>query len=1270
MSSEFRLSYSAGKLGYIRIIFIALLPVLLVVEEATSQPAYGRGKNNEASSSLRIISDNDEGLVLSYNAGNGEFEKLKPDEGSFLRLRLADHSFSSEPGKPQLPVMTRLVDYDRIKGARIIIRDVVSIRKSLREFGEYNIIYPSQPGQTKVSIPQDNPLVIDKSVYNAGHAYVTDTVIIRKIGVMRGKSLASLEINPVVYNPAEKYVDIISSMNIYIEYSPGSGKIGTAKSPGDYYFHDLLSKGLINYDVDDVIPGFSMEPVSMIIISDTLFRKHLQPLVEWKTKKGFRISQLYIGENGLQRSFQEIKDTLTYIYNNGSQENPAPTYLLLAGDLNYIPASQGTNYLTDMYYAEFDGNGDFIPDMFTGRLPARDTAQMKSMVNKIIQYESFSFVDTVTHYQKAMAFTGYDDGFVNYMDGQVNYASGYFDQNPFPTQAYVFKHELNDSTRTVRYDSLRVLIKNGLGYINYTGHGSATAWTGTGIDYTFPSMMQNDSRYPLVISNACLTAKYNDNNCLGSNMVRAIDKGALAFIGCTNDSYWDEDYYWSVGAGPFVRYPIYEETGLGFYDRLFHLNDEVPSDWYTTTGQIIFGGNLGVSSSPSPRKQYYWETYVLLGDPSISPYIGKPEILTVSVPDKLPPSLKILNVNTPAFAYLGLSHFDTLWDAAHATPSGTAYLDLPEVEKDSCLLVISSQNKKPFFKTIYFEESDTAWLGINDVNVSDLSGNDDGKADYKENISLKTDIQNAGNEDADDVYMKISSSSEYLSVIDDSLFIGTVNANSEIVDTGFNIVVSDSLPDLEMATLEILLHYNGNIVVRSADISLHAPELVILNCVTDDTYTGNGNGLPEAGERVKVIFKVSNEGSSSCSGTLHITENSEYINFDVTALATGLINPGELIEIPVYAEINESTPESTEISFDAELVCSPYETMKTLSIIAGKYTEDFELLNFTTFPWINDSEKPWIITGETSISNMYSARSGHISHNKQSVLGLLLNLPENDTLKFWYKVSSEENWDSLTFKVNNTILLSASGEADWTQAEIPLNRGVYKLEWIYRKDESVNNGSDCAYIDLVRFPPLSFIQSAIHLNKIISPIEGKNYSDEVISVEISNLGRDTIYSISMSYIVNDNQAVNETFDTDFKPGDTINLQFSQTFNMAEDNTYDIKVFVRSPENYFTNDTIRLTIISTDIDDIYPVNEWFTVAPNPVKDKIRIISNTNSEGNVFMLYNTSGMLIYRKEIEFVAADEQVFIDHPKLSRGNYILVIRNKTKKFIYKIIKL
>ncbi len=1247
--------------------------MLAVINHNPGIAQVNRTDGLPASRGLTVVSSNERSIMLRYNSGIPGFDTVGTVEGGFVRMMLPDHSYTSEPGKPQLPVLTTLIDYDRAKDARIIIRNIISVRKDLKETADYSMIYPSQPGQTKTQDPQEKPFVIDKSAYNSHHALLTDTVIISRIGTMRGKNIGSLQINPVIYNPAGRYVDIISSMNIEIEYSGSSSE--NNKGSGSVYFDNLFAKELINYDSKNVVPAFSPEPTGMVIVADTSFKKHLKPLIEWKTKKGFRITGIYIGENGIERNFQDIKDSLTYIYNNASYENPAPTYLLLAGGLNYIPASEGTSQLSDLYYAEFDGDGDYIPDMFTGRLPAKDSTELKSMIRKIIDYESFIFGDSIKHFEKAVAVTGYDEGNVVYMNGQVNYAAGYFNSNPYPTDPYVFNHESDESIRNIRYDSLRVLMKEGVGFINYTGHGQSSGWVGTGIYYSFVNQMTNKSRYPLIISNACQTGKFNDPNCLGTNMVRGIDKGALAFIGCTNDSYWTEDYHWTVGAGTVVSDPLYEETGLGSYDRLFHLNGELPSDWYTTTGQILFAGNLSVSSTTSPRKKYYWETYTLLGDPSLSPYIGKPEALTTSVPDSLPMGLKILNISSSAFAYAGLSHFDTLWDAGHVSPSGSVYLDIPDVQKDSCLLIITRHNGIPFVKTLYFIEPDTAWISINDVAVSDESGNNNDLADYGENISLKISLQNSGKQGADNVYMKISSSSQYLSVIEDSLFVGTVDAKTETISTGFDIKVADNIPDQEIAGIDITLFYNGNSVTQASEISLHAPELMILNCIADDTESGNGNGLAEPGERVKLVFRITNNGSSPCSGNLILSNISEYIDFDATNIVTGTVNPGIVAVVEVFAGISPDTPESSEISFDTEFSCPPYSTVKTLGIIAGTTTEDFELQNFTTFPWINNTEHPWITTDEEAYRNTYSARSGVISHNQESVLSMYVNIPQKDTIRFMYKVSSEYYNDTygdfLNFSIDDDLLLHKSGDIDWTEMEVPLSKGVHLLKWVYKKDGSVNALNDCAYIDLVRFPDLAFIETAIDLNKISSPESGKSYDEEILTVELTNLGRDILNTLSMAYTLNESTPVSETFNfSDFNPGDTISLSFDQTIDMTQDGTYNIAVYLTYPENYFSTDTLRKTIVVTEITDIVIGDKSFIIAPNPVNESVRIISNINSEDNYFLIYSYSGALLYEKHIGYISKGEEILLIPGMLSTGSYILEIQTENKKYLYKIVKL
>ena len=75
-----------------------------------------------------------------------------------------------------------------------------------------------------------------------------------------------------------------------------------------------------------------------------------------------------------------------------------------------------------MYYGEFDGNGDYIPEMFIGRLPVADTNEVKTAMTKIIQYEKFQFADTNKFYSRSLVSAGYDEAMPSYMNGQIKYA--------------------------------------------------------------------------------------------------------------------------------------------------------------------------------------------------------------------------------------------------------------------------------------------------------------------------------------------------------------------------------------------------------------------------------------------------------------------------------------------------------------------------------------------------------------------------------------------------------------------------------------------------------------------------------------------------------------------------------------------------------------------------------------------------------------------------------------------------------------------------------
>ncbi|HUS87241.1 MAG TPA: C25 family cysteine peptidase [Bacteroidales bacterium] len=1209
-------------------------------------------------------------LDLAYSSGKYTFSQLKFEEGDFIRMEIPGHSYISDPGMPELPVVTKLVDLTGRRVTKISINNIIYERVFPESTGFRGQLIPAQPGQTKQIQRGSGRLIRDRNTYETDKSPLADTVSIKEIGTIRGRDVGIIQINPVIYYPASNYFDIITSMDISIEYVEQSGKTGLKGAYASGSFDNLLEKGLIDFDPDDVIPGFSLKPSGLIILSDTTMKKHLKPLVEWKTKRGFRVTELYVDGNNLQRTFSDIKDTLNYLYNNPTADNPSPEYLIIAGDLNIIPFSDGTSRLSDMYYAEFDGGGDYLPDMFYGRLPATDTIQMKAIVRKIVEYEQFEFPDTSTHYADAVALTGLDAGHISEMNGQMNYAALYLNKAN-KTNPHIFFHSTVDSIRNAGYDSVKYMLNTGAGFVNYTGHGDRHGWLDTGIDYLFVANMTNSSMYPVIISNACETARYNDSNCFGSTMVRAIDKGALAFIGCSMDSYWNEDFYWAIGASTLTTDPTYEDTGLGFYDRLFHKHDEAPSDWYTSLGQILFAGNLAVSSSTSTLDKYYWETYTLLGDPSITPFIGTPDTFNISLPDTIPPALLAFSVTAEPFAYIAISHFDTLWDASYTSPSGSATLNIPDLPKDSCLIVITGQNMVPLIKTIYFSGSDTAWLNIIDVNTSDPLGNNDGFADYSEEIALSIDIQNAGGQPADDVSLTLSTNSGYFNIAINSINIGTVGSLSQVnLSEAFNMVVADSVPDMEIVTFNLKMYYNLNMVEFTFAISLHGPEPAILNCYIDDQLSGNGNGLPESGESFDVIFRIANQGSSDISGNLLIYNISQYIDFDLTTIPTGPMVAGSVIEVSASASLDAGTPEAQIVSFDVTLDCDPYSDIKILAIVAGRCTEDFESQNFNSFPWINDPDHPWIITDTEKQSNSFAAISGEITNNQESVLSLYLNMPEDDTLKFWYMVSSEKSYDLFMFHVDSLFSFIESGESGWKLSKIPLSKGVHYLEWKYRKDVSYSEGLDAAFIDLVRFPEISFLENDIALNKIISPsVPSKNYQTEIITVELTNLSNHTINDFSLTYSVNDEPVVSEDFSTELVPGDTVEVSFVQSTDLSVEGPYSIEVCRTNPDDYTRNDTVRIQVLSTGLSDIILNDYTFKIMPNPFRDQFTILSNGNFNNTSIEVYNSTGIKLKQINFEVISEGEKIMIPTSGMQPGIYLVVINTGDRRSLYKAIK-
>ncbi len=113
-----------------------------------------------------------------------------------------------------------------------------------------------------------------------------------------------------------------------------------------------------------------------------------------------------------------------------------------------------------------------------------------------------------------------------------------------------------------------------------------------------------------------------------------------------------------------------------------------------------------------------------------------------------------------------------------------------------------------------------------------------------------------------------------------------------------------------------------------------------------------------------------------------------------------------------------------------------------------------------TYQWVIDMSE----TGRISAK---SSNAGN-SDTTCTVESASAALSAGDTVTFDWRVSSESNYDFLTFYVNGAMVSRISGTSSSNWAKYTYNvtaDGSYTFRWVYSKDVSVDNGSDTGWID-------------------------------------------------------------------------------------------------------------------------------------------------------------------------------------------------------------
>ncbi len=1057
--------------------------------------------NNSTKQELLILENSFQKLTVKNSISDLNFNTLNTSKGNYIQLSAQGYAVSEKIGMPMLPVKKSLIEFPVGANISYKIKSYTTEEIKLVDYGIIHQLFPAQAPVAK-SNTQVQELVKNLAAY-ATNAYLeSELVKIEKIGIMRGLNLARLNICPFRYNPVKNSLMIYHDLIIEINFMNGNEAATIAlKKKNDSPYFDATQSLVLNFKPLQNKDLITKGPVKYVIVSDPIFQATLQPFVQWKTKKGFKVIEAYTNNPLVGTTTASIKSYLQGLYNAGTSADPAPSFVLFVGDIAQIPAFAGTTgtHPTDLPYCEY--TGDFLPEVYYGRFSATTVAELQPQIDKTLEYEKYLMPDA-SFLNEVVMIAGVDAGNApTYGNGQINYGTQYYFNASNGLTSHTYLYPASETAAA----SIIQDVNKGCGYANYTAHGSPAGWANPGFSVTDVATLTNSHKYPLMVGNCCLTNKFDEAECFGESVLRASNKGAIGYIGASNSSYWNEDYYWGVGSKAISANPTYSATNLGSYDRTFHTHGENYANWFVTQGQMVHAGNLAVTQSSSTSASYYWEIYHLMGDPSLMVYFGVPPVLLCTYAPFIPLAANTFSITTEPYAYAAVSMNGVLHGAGFADSLGVCNLNIdPFTVPGAADVVVTKQNRQPHMGTVNIQTPTGPYVMYKSHFQNDPTGNNNHQSDYNELVSLNVTLKNYGIND-NNVSAILSTADTNVTIIDSTQAYGSILQNDTMLITNaFSYKVKNYIQDQHVVNFTLKVSdASSNLWISNFSIPLNAPLLVAGNMIINDN--GNHNGRLDPGETATITIANFNNGHTPALNTVgSLSTTSSLLTINNSTSAIGNLSTGGSGTASFSVTASSAATLGTYIPLNYTVSATPYQNTKAFATLIGLVSEDWESGNFAKFSWVQASSKPWVISNVLPYEGLYCARTDTLLDNESSSIQISMNVLSDDSISFYKKVSSEATYDFLQFFIDDVNIDEWSGTLAWSRSAYPVSAGTHTFRWTYVKDYSTAAGEDKAWIDYILFPPATPVNG---VNTLTSQSENQfvvypNPTSNVIQISI------------------------------------------------------------------------------------------------------------------------------------------------------------------------
>jgi hypothetical protein len=905
--------------------------------------------------------------------------------------------------------------------------------------------------------------------------------------VMRDVRGQGVWIYPVQYNPVTRVLRVYTSMTVKVYHAGGKGINELKTYPGRSVspaFKQIYQRLFLNYDAKYFGQARTQQaPERMLVIAKDQYLTDLEPLIAWKRQSGIYTDVLPTSQTGTDPA--SIANVVKDYY-----DQYGITYLLLVGDevaVNpYVRQDAGTDYACDNCLGYLAGD-DHLPEVLVGRFNAATEAQLKIMVNRNLEYEKSPLVDVAQNWcATGMASTSNlgqgigDDGQADYEQGNEwktkHLADGFEKIWEFydgdhadisPTPGDVSADQAGDPVNT---DLIQLMNTRGVTLYNYCGHGYEQGLVSGNFNTTAVGTLRNNHRYPTIIAVACCAGNFTNNSggdCLGEAVQRAGNPATGEAWGSIAGFFSSDFQSWAP--------PMSGQDGMNQY--------LIDADGVTLTPRfsaMLAAGNAAMIAEWGPDGEImadFWNPFV---EPSTMPRTRLPLPLVATHDSGLFLGSTNLTVQCPVEGALISLYWGGQTLAVATVSGGFAALTFPPLANIGDLVVTGTQfNYIPYQGNVAVTPSSGPFVVNQLLEINDTyTGNNNQKADFGETVQFNLTLGNVGLSSASAATATLSSVDNNVVVIDGFESFGDLDVNATLAKpAAFTFTVNDDVQNGHIVNFTLHIAFGTQGYDLIVPVKLQAPNLKIGTFQLSDQIGGNNDHHIQSGETISIVVQNLNVGASvSPNGLGTLTTDSPWLTIG-PAVQLGPINALTGTANAVFSvTVNPNTPQVSIAHFHYTTKAGNYAAEQDFGpFTINPIIETFETQDYSGYPWQMSGNKPWVITNSGPYTGAYCSRSGTISNSQTSVMSMNLNFAVDGTVSFARKVSSEQDYDFLRFKIDGVEIDHWSGNIGWGEVSYQVAAGVHTLTWVYDKDDIGSSGSDHAWVDDISLPPFAVV---------------------------------------------------------------------------------------------------------------------------------------------------------------------------------------------------